>query len=267
MFEKFPKLSSIDEKKISIKGKDYFIDDFEIIAGPCSIEDEQVMDEICSFLKDNDIKILRGGAFKPRTSPYSFQGGGITSLEIMKKYSEKYDLITLTEALGFDSFEIVRDITDIIQIGSRNSQNFELLKLVGKQKKPVLLKRGFMNTIEEFLFSAEYIASEGNKNIILCERGIRTFEPSTRNTLDLNSIVMISQNLKVPIVSDPSHAAGRRDLIEKLSYSSFWAGADGIMLEIHPNPEKAISDGQQTIDFKTLEKIIKKIKGFEEQNV
>ncbi|MGM0641783.1 MAG: 3-deoxy-7-phosphoheptulonate synthase, partial [Thermotogota bacterium] len=151
--------------------------------------------------------------------------------------------------------------------GSRNSQNFELLKLAGKQNKPVLLKRGFMNTIEEFLFSAEYIANEGNKNIILCERGIRTFEPSTRNTLDINSIAMISQNLKVPIISDPSHAAGRRDLIEKLSYSSYWAGAVGIMLEIHPNPDKAISDGQQTIDFKTFENIIKRIKEFKEQNV
>jgi 3-deoxy-7-phosphoheptulonate synthase len=267
MFEKFPKISSIDEKKISIKGRSYFKDDFEIIAGPCSIEDEQVMDEICSFLKDNDIKILRGGAFKPRTSPYSFQGGGITSLEIMKKYAEKYDLITITEALGFESFEVVSNITDIVQIGSRNSQNFELLKLAGKQNKPILLKRGFMNTIEEFLFSAEYIANEGNENIILCERGIRTFEPSTRNTLDINSIALIEQNLKVPIISDPSHAAGRRDLIEKLSYSSYWAGADGIMLEIHPNPDKAISDGQQTIDFKTLAKIIKQIKEFKKQNV
>jgi 3-deoxy-7-phosphoheptulonate synthase len=267
MFEKFPKISSIDEKKISIKGRSYFKDDFEIIAGPCSIEDEQVMDEICSFLKDNDIKILRGGAFKPRTSPYSFQGGGITSLEIMKKYAEKYDLITITEALGFESFEVVSNITDIVQIGSRNSQNFELLKLSGRQNKPVLLKRGFMNTIEEFLFSAEYIANEGNENIILCERGIRTFEPSTRNTLDINSIALIEQNLKVPIISDPSHAAGRRDLIEKLSYSSYWAGADGIMLEIHPNPDKAISDGQQTIDFKTLAKIIKQIKEFKKQNV
>jgi 3-deoxy-7-phosphoheptulonate synthase len=267
MFEKFPKISSIDEKKISIKGRSYFKDDFEIIAGPCSIEDEQVMDEICSFLKDNDIKILRGGAFKPRTSPYSFQGGGITSLEIMKKYAEKYDLITITEALGFESFEVVSNITDIVQIGSRNSQNFELLKLSGRQNKPVLLKRGFMNTIEEFLFSAEYIANEGNENIILCERGIRTFEPSTRNTLDINSIALIEQNLKVPIISDPSHAAGRRDLIEKLSYSSYWAGADGIMLEIHPNPDKAISDGQQTIDFRTLKKIIKQIKEFKKQNV
>lgn len=266
MFEKFPEISSVNEKKISIKGNSYFKDDFEIIAGPCSIEDEKTMDEICSFLKDHDIKILRGGAFKPRTSPYSFQGGGITSLKIMKKYAEKYNLIILTEALGFESFEAVRDITDIIQIGSRNSQNFELLKLAGKQNKPVLLKRGFMNTIEEFLFSAEYIANEGNKNIILCERGIRTFEPSTRNTLDINSIAMISQNLNIPIISDPSHAAGRRDLIEQLSYASYWSGADGIMLEVHPNPDKAISDGQQTIDFKTFENIIKKIKEFEKQN-
>jgi len=267
MFEKFPKLSSIDIKNISINNHNYFDNEFEILAGPCSIEDEQVMDEICSFLKDNNIKILRGGAFKPRTSPYSFQGGGITSLEIMKKYSEKYNLLTITEALGFESFDIVKDTTDIIQIGSRNSQNFELLKLSGKQEKPVLLKRGFMNTIEEFLFSAEYIVNEGNKNVILCERGIRTFEPSTRNTLDVNSIAMISQNLKVPVISDPSHAAGRRDLIEKLSYSSYWAGADGIMLEIHPNPDKAISDGQQTIDFKSLERIISKIRGFEKENV
>jgi len=267
MFEKFPHLESLEQKIIKINDQHFFDDKFQIIAGPCSIEDEAVMDEICSFLSENEIKILRGGAFKPRTSPYSFQGGGITSLEIMKKYAEKYNLLTITEALGFESFDIVSDITDIIQIGSRNSQNFELLKMSGKQTKPVLLKRGFMNTIEEFLFSAEYIANEGNKNIILCERGIRTFEPSTRNTLDINSIAMINQNLNIPIISDPSHATGRRDLVEKLSYSSYWAGADGIMLEIHPNPDKAISDGQQTIDFNTLEKIIKKIKEFKNYNV
>lgn len=247
------------EKGIDIKIDTTIIsqNNMTFIAGPCSVEDKIIMDEIAHFLKEQSVFFIRGGAYKPRTSPYSFQGYGVKGLEIIREVANKYKLKVVTEANSEKNLEMVKKYSDIIQIGSRNSQNFELLKQVAKTDKPILLKRGFMNNLEEFIYSAEYIAKENNKNIILCERGIRTFENSTRNTLDISSIPLLKQRTILPIISDPSHAAGRRDIIEELTYASIAAGANGIMLEIHPKPEIAISDSNQTIDFRTFERIYK----------
>ncbi|BBE31494.1 phospho-2-dehydro-3-deoxyheptonate aldolase [Tepiditoga spiralis] len=244
-----------------IKFNDFEIknNNFTIIAGPCSIEDRDMTFEIAHFLKENGIKIMRGGAFKPRTSPYSFQGNGMKALEYLKEASEKYNLLTVSEAVGIDVLKEIKNYVDIVQVGSRNSQNFELLKNLGSINKPVLLKRGFMNTIEEFLQSAEYIALRGNKNIILCERGIRTFENQTRNTLDISAFPLIKLNSNLPIISDPSHAAGRRDIIPTLAKASMASGANGIIVEIHPNPEKALSDGKQSLNFKEFQSMVKEL--------
>ncbi|WGS65223.1 3-deoxy-7-phosphoheptulonate synthase [Marinitoga aeolica] len=233
---------------------------FTIIAGPCSVENKEIIEETAHFLSELGIKIMRGGVFKPRTSPYSFQGLGKKGLEYLKLAAEKYNLKIITEALDEDTLKLVNECADIIQIGSRNAQNYGLLRKVGKLNKPVLLKRGFMMTIEEFLYSAEYIAFEGNKNIILCERGIRTFETKTRNTLDISAIPVLKKETHLPIIIDPSHAAGRRDIIPDLIKASLAIGAHGIMVEIHPQPEKALSDGKQSMIFKEFEKTIKEIK-------
>ncbi|GAB6188477.1 3-deoxy-7-phosphoheptulonate synthase [Marinitoga arctica] len=233
---------------------------FSIIAGPCSVESKEIIEETAHFLSELDIKIMRGGVFKPRTSPYSFQGLGRKGLEYLKLAAEKYNLKIITEALDEDSLEIVNECADIIQIGSRNAQNYGLLKKVGKLTKPILLKRGFMMKIEEFLYSAEYIAYGGNKNIILCERGIRTFETKTRNTLDISAIPVLKKETYLPIIIDPSHAAGRRDIIPDLIKATLAVGSDGVMVEIHPNPEKALSDGKQSLNFIEFEKIIVEIK-------
>ena len=250
------------KSETTIKFDDFEIgkDTFTIIAGPCSIEDKEMTLEIAHFLKENNIKVMRGGAFKPRTSPYSFQGNGVKALEYLNEAAKKYDLLTVSEAVGIDALREVEKYVDIIQIGSRNSQNFELLKKIGSIKKPVLLKRGFMNTIEEFLQSAEYIALRGNTNIILCERGIRTFENQTRNTLDVSAFPLIKLNSNLPIVSDPSHAAGRRDIIPSLAKASMAAGANGIIVELHPKPEKALSDGKQSLTFKEFQSMVKDLK-------
>ncbi|KAF2955956.1 3-deoxy-7-phosphoheptulonate synthase [Marinitoga sp. 38H-ov] len=234
---------------------------FTIIAGPCSVEDKNIIEETAHLLNELNINIMRGGVFKPRTSPYSFQGLGKKGLEYLKLAANKYNLKIITEALDEDSLNIVNECADIIQIGSRNAQNFGLLKKVGKLNKPVLLKRGFMMTIEEFLYSAEYIAYEGNNNIILCERGIRTFETKTRNTLDISAIPVLKKETHLPIIVDPSHAAGRSDIIPDLIKASLAVGSHGIMVEIHPHPEKALSDGKQSLNFKEFEKIIKEVKG------
>lgn len=245
----------IDLENVKI-GQGYFT----IIAGPCSVENKEIIEETAHFLSELNIKIIRGGVFKPRTSPYSFQGLGKKGLEYLKEAAEKYNLKIITEALDEDSLYLVNKCADIIQIGSRNAQNFGLLKKAGRLQKPVLLKRGFMMTIEEFLYSAEYIAYEGNKNIILCERGIRTFETMTRNTLDISAVPVLKKETHLPIIIDPSHAAGRSDIIPDLIKAALAVGAHGIMVEIHPHPEKALSDGKQSLRFKEFEKIMKEIK-------
>ena len=233
---------------------------FTIIAGPCSIEGREMILETADFLSSLGVKILRGGAFKPRTSPYSFQGLGVKGLEYMREAADKYGMKIVSEALGQDTLDVVEEYVDMVQIGARNSQNFNLLKEVGERKKPILLKRGFMNTVEELLQSAEYIALQGNMNIVLCERGIRTFETSTRNTLDISAVPVIKSQSHLPVIVDPSHASGRRDLIIPLSKAAMAVGANGIMVEVHPRPEKALSDGKQSLNFKEFEELMKTVK-------
>ncbi len=222
-------------------------DNFTVMAGPCSVESEEQILSIAEDVKRSGAKFLRGGAFKPRTSPYSFQGMGAPGLELLKKAREKTGLPIVSELMSIDMIERFVEDVDIIQIGARNMQNFELLKEIGKTKKPILLKRGLSATIEELLMSAEYIMSGGNENIILCERGIRTFETYTRNTLDLSAIPVIKKLSHLPIIVDPSHSAGMWWLVESLSKAAMAVGADGLMIEVHNDPQNAKCDGQQSI--------------------
>lgn len=232
---------------------------FHAIAGPCSIEDENQIVEIAKMVKKAGATILRGGAFKPRTSPYSFQGYGLEALKWLSVAKKETGLITVSEIMSADMIEAFEDI-DILQIGARNMQNYDLLKCVGKSKKPVLLKRNISATVEEFLMSAEYIMAEGNNNIILCERGIRTFEHDTRNTLDISAIPLLKGKTHLPIFVDPSHAAGASKLVEPLSLAATSAGADGIMIEVHNNPTKALSDGMQALTPEEFESLFNKAK-------
>jgi 3-deoxy-7-phosphoheptulonate synthase len=229
------------------------------MAGPCSVEDMDTMNSIAQKVKKTGAAFMRGGAFKPRTSPYSFQGLGEEGLKIMRGVANEVGLRIVTEVMDIAQIEIVERYADVIQVGARNMQNFELLKACGKSSKPVLLKRGFSNTITEFLMSAEYIASEGNENIILCERGIRTFSDFTRFTLDIACVPVIKRQTHLPIIVDPSHPAGKRDLVEPLSLAAVAAGADGLIIEVHDFPEKAKSDGAQTINPDQFSRIVTKV--------
>lgn len=218
-----------------------------VIAGPCSIESENQLFSVSKEIKAAGAKLLRGGAFKPRTSPYAFQGLGEDGLKILKEVSLHLDIPTVTEVMDPRDVELISKYTDILQIGARNMQNFNLLKEVGQIKKPVLLKRGLSATIKELLMSAEYILSEGNFNVILCERGIRTFEDATRNTLDLSAVPLIKVLSHLPIIVDPSHATGKRFLVPPLSKAAVVCGCDGLLIEVHANPEEALSDGPQQL--------------------
>ena len=218
-----------------------------VMAGPCAVESEEQALTIAQLVKQYGAQVFRGGAFKPRTSPYSFQGLGEEGLKILKKVREETGLPVVTEATDHTSIELVEQYADIIQIGARNMQNYSLLRRAGQAKKPILLKRGFAATIEELLMSAEYIMAEGNTQIILCERGIRTFSDNTRNTLDLSAILSIKEASHLPIVVDPSHAAGRREYVIPLSRGAIAVGADGILVEVHNNPLQALSDGMQSL--------------------
>lgn len=229
-----------------------------IIGGPCSVESYDIMEIIAKFLKSVGVEYLRGGAFKPRTSPYSFQGLGEEGIEILKEIKQKYSLKIVSEVIDIRDIDEVIDEIDVIQIGSRNMYNYPLLKEVGKTHKRILLKRGMSATIDEWINAAEYIAIEGNTDIILCERGIRTFEDYTRNTLDINCIPIIKQKTDLKIVVDPSHGTGRRELVEAVSLGALAAGADGLIIEMHPEPEKAISDGFQSVNFSEFENLYKK---------
>lgn len=232
---------------------------FTIIAGPCAVEDYKQMDDIGRFLSKLGVRILRGGVFKPRTSPKSFQGLGAEGFEILKEIKEKYKLKIISEIMDPRDIEESLDYIDIIQIGSRNMQNFSLLREVGKTNKPVMLKRGMSATIKEWIMAAEYIRIEGNKKIILCERGIRTFEDYTRNTLDLMCIPILKETTDYPIFIDPSHGTGRRELILPASKAAKALEADGIIVEIHPNPDKALSDGFQSLDFESFKDLYGKL--------
>ena len=230
-----------------------------LIAGPCSVESYQQMDEIASFLSKMGVKILRGGAYKPRTSPYSFQGLRKRGLEILKDIAQKYNMYIITEVMDPRHVDLVCQYAHILQIGTRNMHNYELLKEMGRVKCPVFLKRGFMSTLEEFLYSAEYILSRGNEKVILCERGIRTFERWTRNTLDISAIPILKKETHLPVIVDISHALGRSDITIPVGRASLAAGADGIMVEVHNNPSVALSDGPQQMDLKQFEIFIKEV--------
>ena len=235
-------------------------DHFLMCAGPCSVENETDTIELAKQLKDAGANSLRGGAFKPRTSPYSFQGLGVEGLRILNEAKKETGLPIVSELMGTDHLDTFVDMVDVIQIGARNMQNFDLLKAVGQTDKPVLLKRGMSATIEEWLMSAEYILAGGNKNVIFCERGIRTFEDATRNTLDIQAVPVVQKESHLPIVIDPSHAAGIRYVIPSMAKSAVMSGANGLQIEVHQNPEKAWSDGQQSLtpeEFKNLMETIK----------
>ena len=234
-----------------------------VIAGPCTVENEDQIIQSAMIAKKYGANLLRGGAYKPRTSPYTFQGLGIEGLKLLRKAKEITGLPIVTEVMEVGEVEIIAEYADVLQIGTRNMQNYRLLKAVGKINKPVLLKRGMAATLQEFLMSAEYILSEGNYNVILCERGIRTFVDYTRNTLDLNIIPAVKKLSHLPIVVDPSHGTGRRDFVLSMSLAAIVAGADGIIVEMHPDPNKSISDAEQTISPSQFEELMKKIKSLE----
>lgn len=231
-----------------------------MIAGPCSIESLQQLDVVALELVRHNVQVIRGGAFKPRTSPYSFQGMGIEGLKFIDFIRKKYQLYAISEIVDPRDIELGIKYTDIIQIGSRNMCNFALLKEIGKTKHPVLLKRGMMSTIEEFLLAAEYIVSNGNSNVILCERGIRTFETETRNTLDIACIPIVKSKTNLPIIVDLSHSLGRKDIISPIARAALGAGADGIMVEIHPDPPNAYSDNNQQLDFSEFSMLMNTIR-------
>ncbi len=248
-----PEDTIVDINGIKVGG-----DNFQIIAGPCSVETEEQIIEVAKAVKEAGATLLRGGAFKPRTSPYSFQGLRETGIDLLLKAKKETGMPIVTEIMSVRHIDLFKDV-DVVQIGARDMQNFELLKEVGKMHKPVLLKRGMCNTIEEWLMSAEYIMSEGTKDIILCERGIRTFEPYTRNTLDLSAIPLLKELTHLPVVVDPSHAAGIARLVRPLSLASVGSGADGLMIEVHNNPQKALCDGAQSIKPDEFSEIVKNI--------
>lgn len=259
-------VSNKNKKKI-VKIKDLEIGNGYpvIIGGPCAIENRDMIMETAFFIKKSGASILRGGAYKPRTSPYSFQGLREEGLMFLKEAGDEAGLPVVSELLDIRDMDIVCKHVDIIQIGSRNMHNFSLLKEIGRIKKPIILKRGMAATVEEWLNAAEYIASEGNDSIILCERGIRTFERYTRNTLDLSAVPVIKSISMLPIIVDPSHGTGKRELIEPMSLASIAAGADGIMIEVHRYPEIAMSDGSQSLtfqEFSTLTERVEKLSNF-----
>jgi 3-deoxy-7-phosphoheptulonate synthase len=232
---------------IKFKGSEIGGNQIAMIAGPCSVESEEQMFLLAEVVAKSGAKFLRGGAFKPRTSPYSFQGMGEEGLKIMRAAADKYNLLVVTEVMQIDQIDLLYKYTDIYQVGARNMQNFSMIKELGKIDKPIMLKRGIAATIEEWLMSAEYIMSNGNKDVMLCERGIRTFETYTRNTFDLSAIPVVHKKSHLPVVADPSHATGYRDQVPPMARAAVAAGADALMIEIHNDPEKALSDGPQAL--------------------
>ena len=231
-----------------------------VMAGPCSVESEQQIIESALAVKAAGAQILRGGAFKPRTSPYSFQGMEEAGLKLLAKAREITGLPVVTEVVNPETAELVAEYADILQIGARNAQNFALLKKVGQLNRPVLLKRGMSMTIQEFLMSAEYVMSEGNQSVILCERGIRTFETATRNTLDLSAIPVLKEKTHLPVIADPSHGTGNYHYVAPMAYAAVAAGADGLMIEVHPDPEHASSDGPQSLKPKKFAAMMVKLR-------
>jgi 3-deoxy-7-phosphoheptulonate synthase len=231
-----------------------------IIAGPCAVENEDQIFTICEFLSKKQVKILRGGAYKPRTSPYSFQGLKKDGLIMMRKAADKYNMSVVTEVMDTNLVDEVYQYADILQVGTRNMQNYQLLRALSKIDKPIMLKRGMSSTLEEWLLAAEYILSGGNDKVILCERGIRTFETATRNTLDLSIVPLIKSISHLPIFVDPSQGTGIRDLVAPMSLAAIVAGADGLMVEVHNQPEEALSDGDQSLYFDQFSELLEGVK-------
>lgn len=239
---------------------------FAMIAGPCSVESEEQIVGIAKAVKESGATILRGGAFKPRTSPYAFQGMGADGLRLLEIAKQETGLPIVTEIMNINALDLFENV-DVIQVGARNMQNFDLLKELGKTKKPILLKRGLANTLQELLMSAEYIMSEGNENVILCERGIRTFETYTRNTMDLSAIPVLHELSHLPVIADPSHATGKSRLVSAMSCAAVAAGADGLMIEVHNNPEKALCDGAQSLTPAQFDEVARKVRAIREAMV
>ncbi len=235
-----------------------------VMAGPCSVESEAQIIESARAVRDAGAVILRGGAFKPRTSPYAFQGLGRKGLELLKKAREETGLLIVTEVMEPESVELVAEYADILQIGARNMQNFSLLKRAGRSKKPVLLKRGIAATITELLLSAEYLLAEGNDQVVLCERGIRGFDPATRNVFDLTAIPVVQRLSHLPIIADPSHATGLREKVIPMARAAVAAGADGLLIEVHPHPERALSDGGQSLTPEQFTELMKQCRAIAE---
>lgn len=246
---------------VTIKGEAIGDGSQRLIAGPCSVESYEQVASVAKVLKDQGLKLLRGGAFKPRTSPYDFQGLGIEGLQILKRVADEYDMAVISEIVDPKDIEAAVEYIDVIQIGARNMQNFELLKAAGSVNKPVLLKRGLSATIEEFINAAEYIISKGNGNIILCERGIRTYEKATRNTLDISAVPILKQETHLPVVVDVTHSTGRRDLLLPTAKAALAIGADAVMTEVHPDPAVALSDSAQQMDFDQFAKFMDDLRG------
>lgn len=233
---------------------------FTIVAGPCSVENEAMIQRTAEFLMENGVRLLRAGAFKPRTSPYAFQGMGLEGLQILQRVRQKTGIGIVTELMDTEYADAVEDAADIIQIGTRNMQNFSLLKRVSRARKPVLLKRGMSATLEEWLMAAEYVMSGGNYQVILCERGVRTFSDHSRNTLDLSVIPPCKTKSHLPVVVDPSHGTGKRAYVPAMALASLAAGADGLLIEIHPDPDHAMSDGAQSLDFPTFTRLLDQLR-------
>ena len=233
---------------------------FTIIAGPCSVEDEATTLHTAEHLRSKGVRWLRAGAFKPRSSPYSFQGMGLDGLAILRRVREQTGIGIVTELMDVEHAEAVEEAADIIQIGTRNMQNFSLLKRVGATRKPVLLKRGMSATLEEWLMAAEYVLAGGNRDVILCERGVRTFSDHSRNTLDLSVIPPLKSLSHLPILVDPSHGTGKRAFVPAMALAALAAGADGLLIEVHPDPDRAASDGAQTLDFATFDALLDKLR-------
>lgn len=233
-----------------------------VIAGPCSVESEEQVFQAAAAVKEGGAHILRGGAFKPRTSPYSFQGLGEKGLRLLKKVSESFHIPVQTEVMDSEDVDLVAEYADVLQVGARNVQNFSLLKKLGRIEKPIFLKRGLSTTVKELLMCAEYILVEGNPRVILCERGIRTFETATRNTLDLSSIPVLQQETHLPVVVDPCHATGNWKYVTPLCKASVAAGADGLMVEVHPNPQEALSDGPQSLKPENFHRLMAELRPY-----
>ena len=231
-----------------------------MMAGPCSVESPEQIETVAAFVAKHGAKVLRGGAFKPRTSPYSFQGLGLKGLEMLRNAADAHGLLLVSEVMDQTQIPMIIDYVDVLQVGARNMQNYNLLKEIGKVSKPVLLKRGIAATLEELLLSAEYIMMGGNYNVVLCERGIRTFESYTRNTLDISAIPVIKKLSHLPIIVDPSHGTGRRDKVPPMARAAVAAGADGLLIEVHNDPEKALSDGAQSLYPEQFEQLIKELR-------